>query len=108
MASLSDMIQSINKSVTSMTGVFTFIPNTLRIIITRLNEHVLAKGNVHSLTPGDLGLGDVPNYAPSTTPQAQNAVNNTTVMTPKRVDDWAQVNVYGPIAKAFTDAANRL
>lgn len=77
-------------------------------LCTRINNHINQKGNVHDLVPADIGLERVPNYAPSTKTEAASAVNNTSLMTPKRTNDWAEENVYGPIGEAFRDAAARL
>lgn len=74
----------------------------------RLNENAAAIRKLQRMTPDDIGLGQVRNYAPSTTDQAKKAVNNTSNMTPRRTRDYAEENVFGPIGEAFKAAAARL
>lgn len=47
-----------------------------------LNAHIDARGNVHGLTPVDIGLGNVPNYPAATPAQAIDPTNNSTLLTP--------------------------
>jgi hypothetical protein len=88
--------------------VFTTLVGKIQTMLTRLNAHTEATGNVHDLSPADIGLELTPNYAPATLLEAAGAANNTTVMTPARTNDWAEENVYGPIAEAFGNAADQL
>lgn len=74
----------------------------------RLNEHTDAAGNVHDLEPADIGLGNVPDWLPSTTDQARSGLSNSAFMTPRRTNDYATANIYGPIGEAFQAAADEL
>lgn len=89
-------------------STFTQVSAKLNSIIQRLNAHTTAKGNVHDLTAEDLGLELVPNFDLATKEEAVAATNNTTLMSPARTNEWAEENVYGPIAEAFGDAADKL
>lgn len=89
-------------------STFTMVSTKLNTIIQRLNQHTAATGNVHGLTKDDIDLELVPNFALATKQEAIGAVNNTTLMSPARTNEWAEENVYGPIAKAFGDAADLL
>lgn len=82
--------------------------NLLRSCRDRLNGHILAKGNVHELAPRDIGLGNVPDWLPAQQDQAKGGTNNSSFMTPKRVDNYAEENIFKAIEKAFNDAADRL
>lgn len=82
--------------------------SALERLSTRINNHILAKGNVHNMVAADLGLERVANYGPSTKQEAIDGVNNTSVLTPKRCTSWAEANVYDPIGQIFKDAADRL
>lgn len=74
----------------------------------RLNTHTDAKGNVHGLEPADIGLGNVPDWLPATTKQAQDGLSNSAFMTPRRVADYTEENVFKSIGDAFKDAADKL
>lgn len=98
--------------VTALLNAFTRLGNSvstkLTQIATRLNLYRDEIRALKVVEAKDIGLGDVPNYKPATRLQAEGAVNNTTLMTPKRVTNWAEVNVYEPIGQAFKDATDRL
>lgn len=87
---------------------FTTLKGKLDIIIQRLNAHTGAIGNPHKTTAKDLDLENVPNIGLATDQEARDAVSNTTLMSPARTNAWAEDNVYGPIAKCFGDAADKL
>jgi hypothetical protein len=74
----------------------------------RLNAHTGAKGNVHEMVSADIGLGNVPDWLPATQAQAKRGLSNNAFMTPKRVDDYADENIYKVIGDAFADAADDL
>lgn len=74
----------------------------------RLNTHTAATGNVHDLEPADIGLGNVPDWLPATLAQAKRGLSNNAFMTPKRVDDYVDENIYKVIGDAFADAADDL
>lgn len=80
----------------------------LETIIKRLNAHTDATGNVHDLEPADIGLGNVPDWLPATKKQAQDALSNNAFMTPRRVDDYTDANIYKVIGDAFKAAADDL
>lgn len=74
----------------------------------RLNAHTDATGNVHGLEPADIGLGNVPDWLPATTKEAQEALSNASFVTPRRVDDYAEENVFKVIGNAFGAASDKL
>lgn len=82
--------------------------NLLRSCRDRLNGHILQKGNAHGMEPKDIGLGNVPDWQPSTLKQAQEGKNSTSFMSPRRVDNYAKENVFDAVEEVFNDAANRL
>lgn len=98
----------INQIVADMKTIGTGVQTALKTLSKRINDHILSKGNPHEMEPADIGLDRVANYGPSTTTEAQQGNNNTSLMTPKRTTQWAEENVYGPIGEAFRDAAARL
>ncbi|ANM44925.1 tail protein [Pseudomonas phage vB_Pae10145-KEN51] len=103
-----EMDAQINASISNQ-GLFTkAVLNKFIAVINRINGHIAARGNPHNLQPSDIGLGNVANYRPATKKRAQEGFNNTTYMTPKRTDDYNRVHIYGPLAKLFNDAADRL
>ncbi|BEG72400.1 minor tail protein [Pseudomonas phage vB_PaeM_PS119XW] len=84
------------------------ILNLLRSARDRMNAHILEKGNVHGLEPRDIGLGNVPDWLPAQQAQAKGGTNNSSFMTPKRVDNYAEENIFKAIEKVFNDAYDRL
>lgn len=74
----------------------------------RLNEHTDATGNVHDMQPSDIGLGNVPDWLPATTEQAQQAISNAAFMTPRRTDDYANEKIFNVIGDAFEAASDQL
>lgn len=93
------------------TGFQNYFATTLQKITTikdRLNAHVVAKGNVHDLQPGDIGLGNVPDWTPATKAEAEEGISNNAFMTPRRVDDYANVQIFKTIGDAFKAAADDL
>jgi hypothetical protein len=84
------------------------VANKFTIVRDRLNTLQTRVQAVEQMSPTQIGLGSVLNYPPATQRQAKGAVNSNSVMTPKRTDDWARTNVYGPIGQAFKDSAARL
>jgi len=94
--------------MSDMVQVGTATQNAIKLLSSRINSHILARGNPHQMEPADIGLDRVANYAPATQPEAVRGVNNTTLMTPKRTTNWAETNVYGPLGQVFKDAAARL
>lgn len=91
-----------------MTQFFATGQSKLTTVLNRLNEHTVAKGNVHNLQPKDIGLGNVPDWLPATKKQADAGVSNNAFMTPKRTDNYVDKNVYQPLSDAFSAAANEL
>lgn len=93
------------------TGLSQYFTTTLQKITTikdRLNTHVLSTGNVHKLEPTDIGLGNVPDWAPATKIAAQEGVSNNAFMTPRRVDDYADEQIFKVIGDTFKNAADDL
>lgn len=80
----------------------------LGLIRDRLNNHTQAQGNVHNLTPDDISLGLVPNWGPATLDEAKMAQSNSAFMTPRRVDNYNQANLYQALVDVFDEAASKL
>lgn len=97
-----------NRFKAMLTNYANGLLDKLKLIRDRLNSHTGAKGNVHDLEPADIGLGNVPDWLPATTKQAQDGLSNSAFMTPRRTNDFAEVNVYEPIGTAFKNAADAL
>ena len=91
-----------------MAQYFGTVVQKFTTIRNRLNVHTAATGNVHDLAPADIGLGNVPDWSPATLTQARRGFSNNAFMTPKRVDDYADENIYTVIGDAFAAAANDL
>lgn len=100
-AIITKLIQRMERFGLTVSAKFTTVKD-------RLNLHQTQLSKLQNMQPDEIGLGQLPNYPPATRNQAQGAINNNSLMTPRRTDDWAQVNVYGPIGQAFKDAAARL
>jgi hypothetical protein len=82
--------------------------NRFSLVKTRLEALELSFRNLRETTADEIGLGLVANYAPSTLTQAKGGVNNSSHMTPRRTNDFAEEKIYGPIGDAFATAAARL
>lgn len=105
---MSDFTVKLTQLKTGMTEYFGIVVGKIRTIRDRLNAHTGATGNVHGLEPADIGLGNVPDWLPATADQAQKGLSNNAFMTPKRVDDYVDTNVYKVIGDAFSAAADDL
>ncbi|QBJ02711.1 tail protein [Pseudomonas phage Psa21] len=99
---------TLQQLMSDMRGLGNRIATIASTLSARINGHINTKGNAHGMEPADIGLDRVANYAPATKAEAAKAVNNTTVMTPKRTLDFVEENVYKPIGELFKDAADRL
>jgi hypothetical protein len=80
---------------------FTLVKNRLDALETTTRE-------LKNRSADSIGLGQIVNYAPATLTQAAGGVNNSSYMTPRRTNDFAEANIYGPIGDAFKAAADRL
>lgn len=105
---ITDYRVKLNQLKTGFTQYFSTTLGKLTTLRDRLNAHVTAKGNVHDLQPSDIGLGNVPDWQPATKEQAQKGLSNNAFMTPRRVDDYADENIYKVIGDAFKAAADDL
>lgn len=99
---------NLDKLKGAITQLFNGQLQKVTVIVDRLNEHTTATGNVHDLEPRDIGLGNVPDWTPATKAQAQKGMSNNAFMTPRRVDDYADANIFTVIGDAFKDAADDL
>lgn len=105
---MSDFRVNLDKLKGALSGFFSANLQKLTTIKDRLNIHTTAKGNVHDLEPRDIGLGNVPDWTPATKVQAQEGKSNNAFMTPRRVDDYADENIFKVIGDVFKDAADDL
>lgn len=99
---------NLDKLKTAISQLFNGQLQKVSVLKDRLNEHTAATGNVHDLEPRDIGLGNVPDWTPATKSQAQKGLSNNAFMTPRRVDDYTDANVFTVIGDAFKDAADDL
>lgn len=100
--------QKINDMIDRITRFGTLVASKFTEVGVRLNTMAASIRSLERRTPNDLGLGNVRNYAPSTTKEAATGVNNTTYMTPRRARDYAEENIFGPLGTSFKNAADRL
>lgn len=99
---------NLDKLKTAIAQLFNGQLQKVTVITDRLNAHTTATGNVHQLEPRDIGLGNVPDWTPATKVQAEKALSNNAFMTPRRVDDYTNANVFTVIGDAFEAAADDL
>lgn len=105
---MADFRVNLDKLKTAISQLFNGMLQKVTTLKDRLNEHTTATGNVHDLEPRDIGLGNVPDWTPATKVQAQQGLSNNAFMTPRRVDDYADENIFKVIGDAFKDAADDL
>lgn len=105
---IADFRAKLNQLKSTMQTYFASNLSKLTTIKDRLNDHTTEKGNVHDMTPQDIGLGNVPDWLPSTQKQAESGLSNNSFMTPRRVDDYANKNIFTVIGDAFKAAADDL
>jgi hypothetical protein len=73
----------------------------LEFVVTQIKNHTLDVANPHRVDKFDVGLSKVQNRAPATPEQAAAGVNNNTVLSPKRADEYATANIYDPLIALF-------
>lgn len=105
---ISDYTVKLNQLKGVMTQYFATTVQKFTTLRNRLNAHTTATGNVHDMEPADIGLGNVPDWLPATETQAKSGLSNNAFMTPRRVDDYADENIYKVIGDAFNNAADDL
>lgn len=105
---MTDFTVKLTQLKNGMTQYFGTVLEKFTTIRNRLNAHTTATGNVHDMVPADIGLGNVPDWLPATQVQAKRGLSNNAFMTPKRVDDYVDENIYTVIGDAFADAADDL
>lgn len=105
---ISDFRTNLDKLKTATSQLISTQLQKLTTIKDRLNAHTTAKGNVHDLEPRDIGLGNVPDWTPATKQQARDGNSNNAFMTPRRVDDYADANIFTVIGDVFKEAADDL
>lgn len=91
--------------VSSYTSVVYGLINEL---LSRLNSHTTAKGNVHGLEKKDLNIDLVPNFPIAKEVTAREGKSSSAFMSPRRVDDYADANIYKPLADLFNEASGKL
>lgn len=99
---------ALTKLISNIITFGTVSVNVISQLLTRLNLHTGAKGNVHGLEKRDLNIELVPNFPVATTQQAKDGKSSSAFMSPRRVDDYADANIYKPLADLFTEATNNL
>lgn len=105
---MSDFTVKLTQLLSVMGQYFGGVVQKFTTIRNRLNEHTGAIGNVHDLKASDIGLGNVPDWLPATKTQAENGVSNNSFMTPRRVDNYVDGNIFTVIGDAFSAAADDL
>lgn len=105
---IADFTVKLTQLKSVMTQYFATTVQKFTTLRNRLNEHTTATGNTHDMVPSDIGLGNVPDWLPATTDQAKSGLSNNAFMTPRRVDNYVDENVYKVIGDAFNAAADEL
>lgn len=93
---------------TSMRGYYNLLVAKLMATIALIQSHVNETGNVHNMSKADIGLKLVEDFPPATKTQAVDCTDNRSVLTPLRLGQSLDVNVYTPLADAFNAAADEL
>lgn len=91
-----------------MDAFFGVVRSQLETIVDRFNEHQQSNGNPHGTTKDHLGMDQVENYPPATKQEAEDGIINVSVMTPKRVAQFADKQIFEPLAEIFEQATNDL
>lgn len=105
---ISDFRVKLDVLKNSITQYCSTVLDKFTTLTTRFNAHEAQTGNVHNLEASDIGLTHVPDWSPATKKQAVDGVSNNTFMSAKRVDNYADANVYTVIGDAFKAAADEL
>jgi hypothetical protein len=80
----------------------------IKTLVGRVNAHEADLDNPHEVDALQVGLDQVQNWPPATLQQAQDGVNNSSYMTPRRVAQTLENKLYAPLAQAFEDATKDL
>lgn len=91
-----------------MDAFFGVVRNQLTTIVSRFNDHQQDEDNPHGVTADQLGLDMVENFPPATKQEAEDGIINTSVMTPKRTAQFADKQIFEPLAQIFEQATNDL
>lgn len=91
-----------------MIAYFGTVRSQIQTLTTRLNNHITDQSDPHNVTAAQVGLSEVPNYAPATQLQAETGVHGQSLMTPKRVDNYMEKNVYAPLTAVLDQAIKDL
>lgn len=105
---MSDFNVKLTQLKGAMTQYFAAVLDKFTTLRNRVNEHTAATGNVHEMEADDIGLGNVPNWLPATKTQALEGKSSNAFMSPKRVDQYVDENIYKTIGDAFSAAADDL
>lgn len=97
------MLDSLAEVVGRINAFSSGVKGKLDVLYTTVKGHVLNVNNPHRVDKTDVGLSKVQNQAPATPEQAGAGVNNNTVMSPRRTDDYTAASIYDPLS-AVCDA----
>ncbi|MAP21625.1 MAG: hypothetical protein CL582_11875 [Alteromonadaceae bacterium] len=75
-------------------------------VLMRIREHKARRDNPHNVTKSQVGLGNVANYAKSTTDEAYDEFNNNTRLTPSKVMDILNEFILRDLDKHLNDRNN--
>lgn len=98
----------LNALQAQMVIYFGLIVNRISTLITRFNAHVFSVTNPHQVSKDQVGLSQVENYAPSTQDQAVAGLNNSSYLTPRRLEQYMEAKVYTPLTDLFEQATTDL
>ena len=87
--------------LTTLGNLATAQKTKIEFAITQIKAHIMDVANPHRVDKVDVGLSKVQNRAPATPEQAAAGLNNNTVMSPKRADEYATANIYDPLITLF-------
>lgn len=96
------------QKINAMMALFNATRNKVILLATQLKAHLTNTNNPHRVDKFDVGLGKVQNFAPAKKAQAVAGKNNNTVMTPVRVEQYMEANIYTPLTQLFDDTINDL
>lgn len=95
------MSNALTSLLATMTSYYATTKTKFEFLVTTLKDHVTNVSNPHRVDKFDVGLSKVQNQAPATPEQAAAGLNNNTVMSPRRTDDYATSAIYDPLITLF-------
>lgn len=108
MAIQSKFIRALSELKEGMSSKNRTLGFIIQALINYPGNHIEDKDNPHDVKASDMGLENLPNWPPATKEQAIEGTNASALLSPKRLDDYMDSNVYAPLSQIFDAAADRL